>query len=228
MPRIRGSSRRGALPRGLGFLENDLSTAARGVAFKESKLIERVGRPAPRVQSPHIGCRGLERGRPGGSPSFSVSRHAQRDFCRVYATADRSTSVGRWIRASIPGLLDRNARNSAAHRPAGRTCRPTKVRFIRLWQRLGEILDAVRPQEGEYRPRSITTRGICGQDEHGNTQMLAGWTREWATRGQKGRGCVGSQPEGGRRKSSSAGDQESAKLEGRNASKIPHDAAIIG
>ena len=87
-------------------------------------------------------------------------------------------------------LLDPNARNSVARWGAGRTdvvrpaqtparpCRPAKVRFIPLLQRPGEILDAFRPQEGENRPRSIMAPGIRGQNERGNTQTLAGCTRE--------------------------------------------------
>ena len=98
--------------------------------------------------------------------------------------------------APHPSLPDRNARNSPARWTAGHTCRPAKVRFIRLRQRLGEILDAARPQEGEYRPRSITAAGIQGQNDHGNTQELGGWTREWVARGQKGQGRVGNQPTG--------------------------------
>ena len=109
MCRNHGSSIRSVLRRGIGFLENDLSAAARGVVFNESKLIKSVGRPAPAVQS------------------------------RPYQA------------------------NSAPRRAAGHTRRPTKVRFIRLWQRPGEILDADRPQGGEHRPRSIMAPGIWGQ-----------------------------------------------------------------
>ena len=97
------------------------------------------------------------------------------------------------MRRPTPNLLCRNARNSAARGVARRTCQPAKVRFIRLRQRPGGILDAFRPQEGEYRPRSITVPGIWGQNERGDTQTLGGWTREWVTRGRKGRGCVGNQ-----------------------------------
>ena len=147
-----------------------------------------MGTTWDRTPKPHIsGIRG------------ALTRKAQASRCHATLQRDfagftrRLIAIPRSGDRSAPSLLDRNARNPTACWTAGRTYWPAKVRFIRLRQRPGEILDAIRPQEGEHRPRSITAGGICGQNERRNTQKLRGWTRESVTRGQKGRGCVGSQ-----------------------------------
>ena len=72
MPRIHGSSIR-ELRRGIDFVENDLSTAAREVIFNESKLIKRSERPRPQPKAAHIGH---PKGSDADTPSFSVPRHA--------------------------------------------------------------------------------------------------------------------------------------------------------
>ena len=64
MHRNHRSSTRERARRGIDFLENDLSTAAREVVFKESKLIKRAGRPPPAVQShAYRSFEGLGRGK---------------------------------------------------------------------------------------------------------------------------------------------------------------------
>jgi len=72
--------------------------------------------------------------------------------------------------------------NSAACRAAGRTRRPAKVRFIRLRQHPREILDAARPQEGEYRPRSIKAFSASRPKVYIPDQNLIQTRPNWANR----------------------------------------------
>ena len=105
------------------------------------------------------------------SPPARMGFHLPAPFARLgqwlTAIGDRSQPRPAISRTEMP--------ETRQHWAAGQK----KVRFIRLRQRPGEILDAGRPQEGEYRPRSIFARGIWGQNERGNTQMLGGWTRDY-------------------------------------------------
>ena len=76
MPRIHGPS---PLRRGLSFLENDLSEAAQGIVFKESKLIKRLGRPGPGSKGAHIGHQKGAEAESGRQPKLlHIATHSRR------------------------------------------------------------------------------------------------------------------------------------------------------
>ena len=136
--RFAQSGRRRWLWRGLGFIENGVSAAARGVVFNESKLIKWVGRPGSEPKAAHIG-------HPNGSVAESQAT-VQASRCRATlqegAHRPRSTDSCRlvvecglrWSSRRLMELRRPNRRLSDSRRP---NRRPTTGRRGSGWPLAG-------------------------------------------------------------------------------------------
>ena len=133
----------------------------------------------------HGGVRfvGLRQAGTGGSWTRFASRETFAGFTRRLIAIPQSGD------RSAPSLLDRNARNLAGRWVARRAWRSAKVRFARLQQRRDRSWTRSAPRRANIDQDLSRRPEIWGQNARGTTQTLEGWTCEWVSRGQKGRGC---------------------------------------
>jgi len=185
MCRNHGSSIRSVLRRGIGFLENDLSAAARGVVFNESKLTKRVGRPAGRGPKPPISGTRRARMRKAGRQSklLGVVPRSRETFAGVYATADRVPQSGDRFAPQPPASSTEMPETRRRAGPPVALAGQRKSALSDYGDALGRSWTRAAPRWANIDQDLSRRRKYGGQNEYGNTQALEGWTREWVTRG---------------------------------------------